>query len=255
MNVKVLLIPFIFVATPSVFANETEQNPHPWELLVFGGIATLDANNSLIHVSDIQTDKITQTNNGDWDSWSVQVGLGYTFSLNDEEEESDDLQWFASMQPQLKVYYLKGNIDGHVDRFYQYDGNYSDTDYTSDFKSTRVMLDLALTILSYENFSLFGLAGVGPSWNHINYNTGVNEGAKLHLDDESQTNFAYEFGGGISYAVNGQLSVTAQYLFTGFNNISLNNNGTEGGDREVTVDAEDFTVNAQTVFLGLGFAF
>ncbi|MGA2654403.1 MAG: outer membrane beta-barrel protein [Gammaproteobacteria bacterium] len=251
---KASLTILTFLIASPCFAHETEKDFHHWEILLLGGIATLDADSTLIHASDIQTDQITQTNEDDWKSWSVQLGLGYIIPFSDDDD-ADNLQWFPSIEPQINVYYLKGNVDGYVDRFYQYPGNYSDTDYHSRFESTRLMFDLALTFAAYQDFSIFGIAGIGPSWNRMTYDTGVSEGAELHLHANTQTNFAYEVGGGINYAMCEQLSITAQYLFTGFTDVALGNNGTEGGDREITVESEDFNLNAQSILLGLRFAF
>ncbi|MFA6036942.1 MAG: outer membrane beta-barrel protein [Legionellales bacterium] len=255
MQNKALLVIFTSFAAINANAQEITNDANPWEILLLGGIASLDADSTLIYASDIQTDKISQTNDDDWKSWSVQLGLGYTIPLSDDEYEAEDLTWFPSIQPQINLYYLQGNIDGYVDRFYQYEGNFSDTDYQSNFESTRLMFDLALTIAAYQNFSVFALAGVGPAWNRVSYDTGVNNEAQLHLNEQNQTNFAYEFGAGVSYALSEQLSITGEYLFTGFTNVELGENGTEGHNIETHVETEDFDLNAQTLLLGLRFGF
>jgi opacity protein-like surface antigen len=255
LNAKAVLIAVSSLATISAFAEESAKKFHPWEILLFGGTSALDADNTLIHISEDETDKITQSNAGDWKSWSLQLGLGYIIPLSDAKHRTKKFQWFPSIEPQMNLYFLKGNIEGAVDRFYQYAGNYSDTDYKINLESTRLMFDIALTFASYRNFSIFGIAGIGPSWNRIGYDTGVVNEAELHLSKKTQTNFAYEFGGGISYAFTEHLSVTGEYLFTGFNNIELSENGIEGNDREITVKSDKFDLNAQTVFFGLRYAF
>lgn len=255
MQNKALLAIVTSFATINANAQEISNDAYPLEILLLGGIATLDAQNTLIYASDIQTDQISQTNDDDWKSWSVQLGLGYTISLSDDEYEPENLRWFPAIQPQINLYYLQGNMDGYVDRFYQYEGNFSDTNYYSNFESTRLMFDLALTIAAYQKFSVFALAGIGPAWNRISYDTGVSNEAQLHLNEQNQINFAYEFGAGVSYALNEQLSITGEYLFTGFTNVEFDENGTEGHNREISVESEDFDVNAQTLLLGLRFAF
>jgi hypothetical protein len=95
MNIKkIIFAANILLITPIVFAGdenvtylyqrevEIEEEAEPyWEILLLGGTAELDAENTLIHVTNIETDKITQDNDGDWKSWTVQLGLGYMVPL------------------------------------------------------------------------------------------------------------------------------------------------------------------------------
>lgn len=252
---KVLLAFITCLATTAIHAKEMDDDFSPWEILLFGGTAALDADDILIQASNIESDKAIQNNEDDWKSWSVQLGLGYIIPLDDDEHSSETLQWFPSIEPQFNVYFLKGNVNGNTDRFFQYPGNFSDNDFTTDLESTRFMFDVALTFASYSDFSFFGIAGIGPAINRVGYNTNEVNGAELHLDKKTQTNLAYEFGAGISYALSEHLSVTGEYLFTGFHNVELSENGTEGANREIHVQSDAFNINAQTVFLGLRFGF
>ncbi len=248
-NYQTLLLLSLLLPTAPSIAKEYE--PY-WSILLSGGLASLDAQNSIIYLmQDAPGDELNQSNSNDWKSWTVQLGVGYAIPLFDSKEYSDELQWFPLIEPQIKAYYLQGNIDGHVDMFYQYPGDYYDTDYTTDFESTRLMFDLALTFASYRNLSVYGLAGLGPSWNRVNYHAKENIcWQSVNLDAKTSTNFAYEFGGGLNYSLNEHIAITSEYLYTGFDNIQLSNEGDSGTQSLEEVSAGDFDLHSQAVFLG-----
>ena len=75
-----------------------------------------------------------------------------------------------AIEPQINTYFLQGNNNGDVDLFTNLSpGNGSEGDYSIELQSTRLMFDLALTFATYRNLSIYGIAGIGPSWNRIDY--------------------------------------------------------------------------------------
>lgn len=252
----------LLISTLSFAEHEVEDNEHEpyWELLLFGGTAELNTDNTTITTYDyLPADKIKQNNEGSWKSWTIQAGVGYVVPLFGAERLSDEVQWFPAIEPQLNVYYLKGNVDGNVDRYYKYPDvdPSNDTGYKMDIESTRLMLDVALTFVSWRNVSLYGIAGIGPSWNRVGFHGKENDCVEaVNLSQDTTTNFAYEFGGGLSYLLNEHLSLTAEYLYTGFNDIAIGDSGHLGNGAELSdVDSKDFDLHSQAVFAGFRLAF
>ena len=236
---------------------EIEESESYWEFQLFGGTANLDADNvvlsNLAPFSE-EADKAIQNNQGDWKSWTVQAGMGYVIPLFDSERFSDELQWLPAIKPQINAYYLKGNIEGDLYRYYQYTDLIS-TDYKMDFESTRLMFDVALTFASWRNVSVYGIAGIGPAWNRIGFLYGEYSTPEVKLNKHTQTNFAYEFGGGLTYALSEHLSITAEYLYTGFNDVELGDSGNIGHDLPISeVKSNSFDLNSQAVLVGFNLA-
>lgn len=238
--------------------EEEEDEFHPfWEINVMGGIAALDAEDGSVDILGangevVETDKFTPTDENDWDWGTARIGLGYVFAITDELDD-DELIWFPLLTPQLNLYYLRGDVDGEIYRYE--DANFNDQSFDMDFSSTRLMFDLGLTIASYEQLSLYGLAGIGISWNKVDMDTEFHDAScddcivGLPNSDENSTGFAYEIGAGLSYAVMDNLSVALEYLFTGFNDVELGDN-----NEPFNTESSDMDIHAQSLLLGIRIA-
>jgi opacity protein-like surface antigen len=227
---------------------EEEATPY-WEILGMGGFGAFDAGDSTLDITGSEVDKLVQTNENDWETWTAQLGVGYVIPLFDAEEYSDEIQWFPAIEPQLNVYYLEGDIVGDVYRFESPDFN--EADYSINLKSTRLMFDVALTLASWRDLSVFALAGIGPSWNRLDFSSHIDEGVDCDLNDvgvdsHTDTNFAYEFGGGVTYELTEHLALSAEYLFTGFDDLKLGNS-----DDVEDLDPSDFHLNSSAFLFGL----
>jgi opacity protein-like surface antigen len=255
----ILFASAIFIAYGS-FANtnkseETPATPH-WEVVLMGAPATLDAGNTNIFMNNNQLDILKQNNSSDWDAWSGNLGVSFVIPLFCATECPGQVQWFTALAPQINGYYLSGDINGTVDRFGDFVGDFNDTNYSMDIKSTRLMFDLALTIATYRNFSVYAIAGIGPSWNRIDFDSKANDCVVgMELDDHTDTNFAYEIGAGINFGVTQHLAVTLEYLYAGFNNLDLSEHGNIGGFEVSALESEEFDLSSQAIFLGLRYAF
>lgn len=66
-------------------------------------------------------------------------------------------------------------------------------------------------------------AGLGMAFNYTGYDLTMNNGDRVSIDDR-QTNFAWNAGAGIAYAINETVSVDVSYRFTslGYNEVSTN---------------------------------
>lgn len=241
------------LSTSSGMAFADEFDPF-FEILIFGGVTNVNATDTHVKVSDSDTDKFVQSNDNDWNAWTAQLGVGYVYPLTDELS-SGDVQWFPIINPQLNVYYL-GNADIHSDVYLYGMDEYDFMDSAMDYDSTRLMFDLGLTIAQIDQFSVYALAGAGIAWNNVNLNATPNQEGidcgiyPYSLNDNNSTSFAYEFGGGVTYAASDRVAISLEYLYAGINDVKL------GSDTSSDFDLEgsSFDVNSQSVLLGLRFA-
>lgn len=229
-----------------------------WEITLAGGTAELSAQDFASNIYSNPSDKNQQQNAGDWKAWTVQAGVGYRLPLWGAEDYSEEIQWLPLLVPQINYYYLEGDIAGRVDKYYGYpiDDN-CDVDYSVSFASSRLMADINLTFISWRNYSLYGKAGIGPSWNRLDYFSKEGPASKeLRINPQTDTNFAYEFGGGARIAVTEQLYLSLEYLYAGFTELALNNQGTleEVGELD-DFESENFNLTSQEVLLGINFTF
>lgn len=228
-----------------------------WELIGMGGVATLDTQNTDLYVTPYETDTLVQTNENAWTSGTGQLGLGYTMPLGNAPDDADQVQWFTRIQLQANAYYLQGEVDGNGDRFSDYPGDYNDTRYSMRIKSTRLMGDMAVTIISKREFSAYAIAGVGPSWNQISDFDGdeLNCIQNVTLNDTTDVNFTYELGAGLTYEFNSKFSTSLQYLYTHFNDLELSDKGRIGTDEITELESKHFDLASQALLLGLRYAF
>ncbi len=238
--------------------EDEEDNDNFFEVLVFGGVAAMQPEHAILEVSDSENDLLTNANGGDWDSWTVQAGIGYAMNTEeffDDELQTGDLRWFSEINPQINVYYLDAaNLHGDALMFGNI--NYDYADWNMDFNSTRVMFDLALTVASLERLSLYVLGGAGIAFNRTQLDSIAHPGtgiADVDLSSQTSTSFAWEFGGGLTYALMDDLAVSLQYLFTGIQSVKLGSEDALEG-QAFNVQGENFDMDSQAVMLGLRLA-
>ena len=248
---------FTLLLSPLYHVQAIANDTTPWEINLAGGTAELNAQDFTTNIYPdllISSDKNQQKNADDWKAWTIQAGVGYRFYLWDAKRYSDEIQWLPLLIPQINFYYLKGNVNGRVDKYYEYPMDPDcDVDYSVGVSSSRVMADLNLMFVSWRNYSLYGKAGIGPSWNRVDYRS--KEGAaseEIHLNPQTDTNFAYEFGGGARVAITQHVGLSLEYLYTGFTHLDLNNKGTLEGTGDLDdVDSDHFNLSSQAVLLGV----
>jgi opacity protein-like surface antigen len=223
--------------------DEGEELEPYYELILMGGIATIDADDLTVELTNGEIDLLTQTNETDWDAWTGRIGVGYVYGLSDAS-----MQWFPTLSPQLNFYYLNGNINGDLSR--PLDPHIDSTHYDMELTSKRLMFDLALTVVRFEALSIYALGGAGVAWNEIDFDSRKDDDFHLSnqdLETESSAGFAYEFGGGLTYTISDEFGISAEYLYTGLTDVLV-------GAHEFEEDVE-FDLTSQAVLVGFRFTF
>lgn len=228
-----------------------------FDLIGAAGVAQLYAGNGELGVTSSETDKLVQTNRGDWNTFAAQLGAGYVHYFRDAKRYNERTRWFSAIEPEVNVYYLgSSNVNGDVWRFDSSDFN--QLTYNMPIKSTRLMFDTALTIVSRKWLSLYGIAGIGKAWNRFGYSDS-DKGLScpdqvLVLDSNSRSNLAWEAGAGLGFLLSKRVSVTVEYLYTDLGTGQTSATGTTGTITAPIITAASFDLAAQTALVGLHIA-
>jgi opacity protein-like surface antigen len=150
------------------------------------------------------------------------------------------------------LYYLKGNVEADAVRDASHAG-VKDIEYQMDLETTRLMLEIAVTAFSWEDLSVFGIGGAGYAWNKTHYQTKDDVNAEtLESESDGQFGFAYQFGGGLTYLLADDWALTAEYLWTQLNDLTLSESGDIAG-KSTSVNSDEFNATVQTVLIGFRF--
>lgn len=239
---------------------EPVESPDRFEIIGALGVASLRAGNSLLGVTRSETDTLVQTNRNQWNSFAAQLGVGYLHYFGNALRYSDQTQWFPSIEPQVNIHYIDKNktIKGDVWRFQS--PAFNQLTFEAPVRSTRLMFDTALTVMSRKQFSLYIIGGIGNAWNRMAYKDRDNQprdpcaNETLNLQANTRSNFAWEAGGGLMYTINDRMALTLQYLYADIGKASSSSNGTSGTITVPVIVAPRFDLNAQTASIGLHFA-
>jgi opacity protein-like surface antigen len=234
-------------------------SPNHFEVHGAIGIANIRAKDSLLGVTRSEIDKLVQTNDGHWGT-GLQLGLGYVFYRPNALLFPDHIQWLTAIEPQLNLNFiaLSSGIRGDVWRFR--DPNFKDLSYTMPFSSLRLMADGALTLASLKGFSVYAKGGIGPSWNTIRYQDSenfftLNPEQFLILDENHRYQFAWEAGGGLTYAFNKKVALSLEYLYANLGRMRVSSTGDTGNITEPLIVPGLFRVNTQSLLLSLRIGF
>lgn len=230
---------------------------HPGYFEIIGAVggATAVAGTSWLGISSFETDTLVETNKNRWAPIG-QVGIGYVYPFSRDTIAANSLQWFPSIGLQLNGYFASFKPRGDVLRFGSDDFN--EFVYRTDINSSRLMLDTELTAATWRALSLFAIAGIGASWNNIDYSDTENGSTScdidsIHLDSHTSSNIAYELGGGLKLAVSSRIKVTLEYLYANLGRISTADQG-HNNFSSFTVVPADFRLYSNEVLLGLRIA-
>lgn len=238
-------------ALDPIYKNGVDAVPYV-ELFAMGGVASLAAGNSTVRITDSETDELVPDNN-ELGAWTAAVGAGYVIPRFGAKEYSKSVQWFTAIEPEVNLYYLNGDINGDVYRFQS--PAFDQLDYTMDLSSTRLMLDLGVTVASWRNLSAYVLGGFGPSWNRLGFNSHTKDTVDCDLYDvglnpNDSLNFTYEAGAGLKYRMSEHTSIFVEYLYTNFQHMEV------GDSNDVSdLNPSTFNLNSQAGFLGLRYMF
>jgi len=236
------------------------QSYNHFEVIGAGGIAKLDAGNGTLGVTSSEKDSLVQTNSNNWNTQAAQLGVGYIYYFGHATPYSENAQWFTSIEPQVNLYYLASNsINGYVSRFQN--PSYSGISFDIPLHSTRLMLDAALTAVSWRRLSLYGIAGIGEAWNRISYSDSVNNNAgsscpnqRVSLGSNTNTNFVWEAGLGLNFEASQRVGVSLEYLYTHLGTVKASGGGNEGSVTSPVISSPSFNLKSQTALLGLHIA-
>jgi len=242
--------------TAPMFASaETSQNNY-FEAIGALGAANLRANDGTIGVTRSETDKLVQTNQNQWKTVDAQLGAGYVYFFVPAQQTS--VQVLPSIEPQINLYYLNSNtgIRGNVLRFGS--SAYNQLTYKIPVRSTRLMFDVALTLLKKSDSSIYVKAGVGNAWNRLSYSDVVNPASvadcvnlALNLKSSTRSHIAWELGAGFMQDINNRVSLSFEYLYTNFGSISASASSSSGTAATSANSPAKFSMYANTLALGL----
>jgi len=239
-----------------------EESHNHFDILGAVGVATIttDTDNAKLGVTSSETDLLVQTSGNRWNSFEGQLGAGYVYYFGDAQPYSNQTQWFPSVEPELNVYHITNhNISGDVWRFSS--PAFNQLTYTTSVQSTRLMLDAALTIVSRGPLSLYVIGGIGNAWNRMGYEDTDNEDSapcdnqNLDLGSSTQSSFAWEAGGGFTYAFNDTVAISLQYLYTDLGKGHFSSEGNTGTITvPVIVAPDNFDLHSQAALLSIHIA-
>jgi hypothetical protein len=220
------------------------------------GVANLRPTNSQLGLTQSETDTLVPTNKRVWQTLAAQIGTGYLYFLRDSNLTPNSLHWLSSLEPQINFYYLtSSSLKGQIYRFSN--PNFNDFTFNIPVNSSRLMLDLALTALTYKNLSAFGILGMGEAWTVLGYNESANGGCPesgLSLANNSTLHFAWEVGGGLLYSFNERIGLSIEYLYTDLGRVRLSTTGNAGLITVPILNSGYFRLRSQTGLLGLHIA-
>jgi hypothetical protein len=220
------------------------------------GIANLRASNGNIGVTSNETDRLVQTNSSNWNTFDAQIGAGYVYYFEQRRHPPKTVQWFPAVEPQINLYYLNSNtgVKGDVWRF----GNssFNQLTYKIPVRSTRLMVDVALTVVKKLQSSLYVKAGIGNAWNRLSYSdadngTGDCVDQTMNLSASTRSNFAWELGLGFLHDFNNHAGLSLEYLYTSFGTVKTSASGSSGTITSPVISPASFPLRAQTVAFGL----
>ena len=235
-----------------------EKTPGHFEVIGALGIAKLDAGNSTLGVTSSETDRLVQTNGNNWNTLAGQLGAGYVYYFRNAQRYSDHVQWFPSIEPELNLYYLSSNsIKGNVWRFNS--PAFNDLTFDIPIRSTRLMLDAALTVAAWKKLSIYAIGGIGNVWNRVGYSDTDNSGnpcpdQRLKLNSNTNSHFAWEAGAGLAFAFNDRVALSLEYLYASLGTVETAATGNTGTITAPVIVPAHFNLKSQTGLLGLHIA-
>lgn len=249
-----------FSLSGSVFAGAMgeiiTQSFNHFDLIGALGVASLTAGNSYLVVSSSEIDKLVQTSGNGWNNFMGQIGVGYLFYLHGAQPYSESTQWFPSIEPEINNYFIsRNNFKGDIWRFS--DPNFNQMTYTMPIDSYRLMFDTALTLVSKKQFSLYAIGGIGNAWNRVGYSDAERGNgipcADQNLNFHSATNskFAWEVGGGLSYALNKRFALSLEYLYADLGRVNTPTKGFTGAITASDIVPAAFNLTSQAALFGL----
>lgn len=159
---------------------------------------------------------------GTTDSAKITYDAGFTGSLAAGYDFANPLR--------MELELIRQKSDLEIFTYNNIYGNLNE----GDLKKHSLMVNVFYDVDTGSAWTPFVGAGLG--WSRIDI-----DAPGFNSSDSDDDVFAYQFIGGVAYAINEQWSVDAQYRFK--------------GTSDATIDGADFNVNSNDVMVGLRFSF
>lgn len=266
MKMRILMSSLVsFAIMPSTFAGAFVNAGGAGQTIIpqtgfveiigaFGG-STGVTGTTYLGVSSTETDALVQSDVGKGFA-TGQVGVGYVQLLSPSGISADTVQVLPSVEYEVNGYYTPFKLTGDVDRFGS--SSFNEFSYDMNVKSSRLMFDTEVTIASYKAASVFGVAGLGASWNRVSYhetsngNSSCTTGlAPITVDPDTTASFAYEFGGGLKFAITPKVRLSVEYLYSHLAKLKVGDTGHSSDVSSFPVVPADFSLHSNAVLAGL----
>jgi len=214
------------------------------ELSGAGGMNWLNSEDTHLVISSTETDlnKLSgTTTKGTW-----KLGIGYELF----EEQLRQRSYFNRLLLELNVYQASNTIEGNV---WQYElPQFNNYTFDAPIPSTRLMLDVKPSLITWNRLSPYLILGVGASWNKVSYDetalAGIDPSSALSLSEHTQTQLAWDLGVGLNIQIVEDVSLTAEYIYGFLGEGSPDNNS---GKTPYLSEPPSFSYQIQSLLIGL----
>jgi opacity protein-like surface antigen len=229
------------------FAGVAPANPFQnIEFSVAGGPSWNHIHDTSLLISSYETDNVLVSHVSTTGVW--KIGAGYHL-LSPALEKNTFLN---DLLVELNLYRSSFRVTGSV---WQYQlAQFNNFSFSAPITSTRLMLDVKPSLVTWHCLSLYPILGAGIGWNSMTYHEtvtgdGVDPLSNLWLRNRTTNHVAYDLGVGTRFALNSHLGASLEYLYTevGSNVTSYATSQTPAA----IVSAPRFKVSSQALLLGL----
>lgn len=201
----------IFMAT-SAFAATTPSWLDNVEVSTSLGRSWLQSDNGTLTIDSQTTDSDhvnSVANNVAW-----KIGVGYSLF----KEQLSQRTYFNALLVELNLYQNSGSLTGDV--LINDQPGVIDYTFRAPVTSTRLMIDLKPSLLTWHGISPYPILGLGVAWNKIAYYETASSpsGTPYTLNASTSSQFASEVGFGIRTKINEHLNATLEYLYANLGN-------------------------------------
>ncbi len=209
---------------------------------------------SVGHVQVTQNEQDSSVVNSVSSSATYRAGVGYHL-LSDRLASR---KYFNDLLLQLNWYTNRAAIKGDV--WQSGLSNLDNYTFRAPISSNRWMLDVKPGLFTFRRFSPYPILGVGVARTQFAYyerpsNSNVNADSFVNLKARMNTQFAYDYGFGLQYAITQHLAATAEYIHTNMSNLSPSKQNGSAGSSVTVQNAPRFSVYSQNLLFGLSWKF
>lgn len=231
-----------------------------WQINVLAGAAGLSANSGQYLVPNVfsPSSPLPTQLSGHADMASFAPGLGIAYAFN-MAPHSCVRPWntylLQSIALGVNAYYLGGSNSGEtaIAPGVYFSDSIPIGNYKTDLSSVRIMFDSELDFHPlWQRVLPFVQVGIGPAINSMSYHYTKQPGAIPSVPSfnasATQTNFAYEMGGGVKVDLMPHSQLSLRYLYSNMGDVSVSSAGNLAAPYTVSM-------HASSLLLGYTYAF